>query len=128
MLSDGSYIVTIDLDRAAAHIVEAHQQLDHARFARACVTDKGDLLPRLHIQVDMLEDRRFTIITKGHIRKLDAPCAARNLNCTRRILDFNRFVEDSEDVIAAGKRNLHDAPALCQVPDRVINLLDVQYE
>ena len=58
-------------DLALLNIVEAVDQVGDGGLARAGRADKGDLLPRTAIQVDVMQHRFFRHIAKVHVRKGD---------------------------------------------------------
>ncbi len=65
-LLHGPDVLAIDGDRARVHIVEAAEQIDDGRLARARRADQGDGLAGLGRQADIMSTGLLRVVAKGH--------------------------------------------------------------
>ena len=71
VLLNGLDVVAVVQDPALLDVVEAVDQVRDRRLARAGGADKGDLLPRTAIQVDVMQDDLLLVVAEVHILKDD---------------------------------------------------------
>ena len=64
------YVVAVDLDRSAHHVVEPGHQIDHGGFARAGGAHQGDGLAGLDGEGHVLQNRLGGVIIEGHMVEL----------------------------------------------------------
>ena len=86
--ADATDVRTIERNRTRCGIVEAWNQAQERAFSRSCSTDKGDGLPRLNGEVDILDNHSFARIPEIHMGKLDATGGFLDINCIRSIRDI----------------------------------------
>ncbi|MNT61423.1 hypothetical protein D3C72_1990680 [compost metagenome] len=61
----------VDVYLSAGQFIEADEQIDQRRFAGAGRTDDGDLLPRLNLGREVLDDRMIrALVSKLHMLEL----------------------------------------------------------
>ena len=99
---DTAHIVPVDGDRAAVHVVKAHEQIDERRLAAARRADDGDALAGADIEVHILEQRRLRHVAERHMLQRDAARHVRERFRIRRVGDLLRLVHEREDTSSAG--------------------------
>ena len=70
---------------AALRLVEALQQREHGRFARARLADQPDALSRLDVQVEVVENRPAARIRERHALEIDAPALRHEFGRVRAV-------------------------------------------
>ena len=96
--------MAVDQDRALAHIVEATQQADDGRLARAGWADQGDGLAGLGGQVDLLQHRLACLVCKAHIVERDLALDLGQRFGVRQIGHRRLVVQHLEDALGPGQR------------------------
>ena len=89
--------MSVEADAAAAHFIEARQEVGHGRLAATALADEGHELAFRNLQVDASQDFVFAI-TEMHVLVFDA---------VFEILDFQCVFFFSDDLF--GIQNLEDA-------------------
>ena len=98
----------VDRDPARVDLVEAHQEVDQGRLARAGRPDDGDGVTRLDDEVQVLDERGIGEVAEGHVLQFhpagDGPPDPGERD-VRRLL---RLVEQLEDALRGRDRRLDD--------------------
>src|SRR5574344_144074 len=80
-----SDISSVQPDAAALHIIETHQKLHHCRLACASRPDDRNLLSRLYLCAEIMNDNLIRLIAKAYMLKADCsiklPDLCRMLRC-----------------------------------------------
>ena len=119
--SDGH---AVDRDRSGVGLVEAGQQIDHGRFARAGVTDEGDHLagPRLHR--DAFEGGDVVTVGKGHVAQHHVtPHRVRQVAAYVEARLFLR-IDHFEDPLSRGAAGLDDLVQTVEPRDRLVEEIE----
>ena len=90
-------VLPIDADRAALHIVKAHQQGDQRGLPGAGVPDQADPLAGLDGQAQLLEHRSGTIVGKGTPVEGDLPAARPECPPRRPVANFTRHDQHASE-------------------------------
>ena len=114
-----AHIVTVNLHRAAVHIVEAGDQVDYRGFARARRADQRDGLAGIDVEGDILEDHLFRVIGEGHIVKVHMTLDGRQVGRTLLGVDLNGRIEDFKDALGGGHRHQHVVVEVGKVVQRL---------
>ena len=69
-------VLAVDQDAPALDVVEAQQQVDDRRLARARAADQADLLAGPDVQVELLDHVALAAVGEAHL--LEADVAARD--------------------------------------------------
>src|SRR5574342_959560 len=94
MLGRFPQVNAVHAHSARRRVVEASEQLDDGRLARARLAHQRDRLTRAHIQIDTIQDERWVIrIMEGY--RLESDIALNGYHFLRvfRILNFDRSEE-----------------------------------
>ena len=91
-------------------VVEAHQQADDARLARAGRPDQGHGLSRLGDKVDVLQHRLVGLVAKMDALKGDPPLGRGQIYGVGRVDDLGLGVDQLKDALRAGQRRLELGP------------------
>ena len=78
---------------SARHVVKPHQQIDDRRLAAARRPDDRDALPRVRLQIQMLNQPLFRSVGETHVVNLDAPAYAVKLFRIQGIRRFGRLFD-----------------------------------
>ena len=76
-------VLSIHQDLSFIYIIEAHQQVDKCRLTASCRTNDCNTHTRFYIQIEVLDQFFFFIITKCHI--VDCNIAINFSKCSFRI-------------------------------------------
>ena len=101
---DVADVVAVDADGAARDLVAAADERRDRRLAGAGVADEGDRLARLHVQVDVLEDRHALDVVEVDVVEVDAAL-------DRLELDGVRPVDDAQRACPAPRRCARRRPS-----------------
>ena len=88
---------TVDQHAARAGVVEARDQVQHGRLARAGGADQGDGLAGGHDELGAIERRSAVRIGEPHRLETDFAAAHHQRQRTRRVLDLWLDIEHGED-------------------------------
>ncbi len=110
--------LAIDADLARRGIVEAQQQLDQGRLARAGGADQCQGMPRRHGQLDALDPSPGIAVTEGH--RLEADLAAHRLGQRPPavVAHLDRRGQQVEDAPRAGHGTLEEVDHLGEAGQR----------
>ncbi len=125
---DLGQVPAVDEDAAAGRVVEAAQQLDERRFARAAGADDADRLARLHLQRDVLEHRRAAFVVEAHVLQADALADAVQLVAVFVPADDGFGVEHVEDSFGTRRGILELLRQGRKPPDRHVHQADPAQE
>jgi len=123
-----AHVVAVDQHRAAVHVVEARQQVDDGRLARAGRPDDGDGLARLGGQAHAAQHVLVLVVAHPHVAQLDAPLDGRHLDRAGLVDHVRHFVQKLEDALDPGDGALHVGPQRRDHLDRLVELLGVGEE
>jgi hypothetical protein len=93
-------------DATPGRVVEAGDESRERRLPRAGVPDDRHALPRLDLEVDVLEHRPLRVVAEGRVLEADPAAAFRELAGAVGVGDLLGLVEDLEDALAGGRRAL----------------------
>ena len=69
---DVAHVGAVDEHRAGADVVQARDELDERRLARAGGADEGDRAARRHVEVDVVQGGpRRALVAQRHVAQLD---------------------------------------------------------
>ena len=111
-------IHAVHADRAAVDLVEAHQQIDERRLARAGWPDDGDHLPRSDVDIHVRDERHLGLVAEADMLELHRALRLRDHDRIRRIRNLLRFIEQFEDALRRGHRGLDDVRDIRELRDR----------
>ncbi len=123
-----AHVDAVDRHLAAGHVVEAGQQVDQRRLARARWPDDGDGLARCGHQVDALEHRFARLVFGHHLLEDHPPDDGRHRLCVEFLDDLRLLVEQVEDALGAGNRALDVGPEHGNLGDGLVETLHVADE
>ena len=117
----------VDQDAAVVDLVEAQEEVDEGRLAGAGGTDDGHGLAGLHVEREIVDERRVGQVAERHVFERDV--AARVLENDRRdrVGLLLGLVEQLEDALGRGRRALqhvHDAGHLRDRHGELARVLD----
>jgi len=101
-------VVPIHQNRAAVHIVEAHEQLDHGGLAGAGGSDDRDALPGVRVEGEVVDDDFIRAVAKAHVPEIHAPHHLLQLHRRFSVGSFLRFGQEFEDALRGGGGLLQD--------------------
>ena len=106
-LSDFSDVGAVYADTAGGHVVKPGYQLAEGGFATAGGADNGHRLPRLNVQVHMVQHGQISVVGKGQVIDVNFPHRLIQDNRVRRVflagLRGHDFPEAGQAGKAAGK-------------------------
>ena len=98
--------VAIDQHGPFGHVVEAADQVDQRRLARAAGAYQSDHFSGANDQVDAF-DHRAIAVAKADVAELDVSLQAAGMDRDGRFGNRGVPVEDAEDPLRSGRRPLH---------------------
>ena len=113
-------------DLPGIDVVEAHEEVYDGGLSGAGGTDQGDLLPGLHLQVEIIDDLLPGHIAEIHMAELDHSVARRHRLRPAPVLAL--LIQDREDPLRACDRRLDLAEQLCKLVDGTGELLGIDDE
>ena len=127
LLRQIAYVRAVDLDRAARHVVDAHEKIYQRRFSDAGFSDNADHLSRLDVKIDPAENLGRFVVSEGHVLEIDRS-AYLHLQRVRAVGNVDLFVDDLEHLRGRG-HELHDTPRKRRDPaERSVDHADIRGE
>ena len=109
---------------SAVDVVEAHEQLDHRRLARAGRADERDRLAFPHLGGEVVDDRLALLVAERHVVELDVAGDVGGRDA--RLLDLHLGrIQELEDALGGRGHLLQDVGDLRKLGDRLREVLDV---
>ena len=105
---DIAHVQLVDPHRAGGHVIEAHEQVEHRRLARAGRADEGDRLTGLRDEGKALESLRAIRIGKMHIAEFHRAGDAVHFQRARLVRHLRCGIDDLEDAVGCGRTFLRD--------------------
>ena len=102
-----AHVVPVQQHRAASHVVEPTDQVDHGALARAGGADERNRLPGLHGEGYVLQNGLFTVIGEGHVVEVHAAGNRRQVDRVGLVLNVGRRVHDFENALHGRHRGQH---------------------
>ena len=120
----------VDADAAAVHLEEAHEQIDHRGLARAGRADDGNLLARLHLGREVLDDDlvRRVGVAEADMVKFDRAAHLLDLLGLAALITELFALEEVEDAVRRGGSRLHVGHALRDLRQRRGEQADIEDE
>ena len=124
-----AHVHAVEQDLPLLHVVEAAEQADDARLARAGRADDGDARARRDLEAHVLQHRLVRVVGEVDVAELDV---AAHLPQRLRVGAGRRtgrlLVQQHEHALGGGHRRLHDVVLLGQVADRLEGAVGVLEE
>src|SRR5258705_7685701 len=108
MLRDGAKIAPVKLDDASLRVVEAQDEREHRRFARAARTNESVLFARFDFQIYVLERLRVLPVREIDVTKRNPAAAFGEHRCVGCILDGGFELHEVKDICRGGEALLHE--------------------
>ena len=94
-----AHVVAVQQHRAAGHVVEPADQVDHGALARAGGADERNRLPGLHGKGYVLQNGLFAVIGEGYVVEIHTAGNRRQVDGVGLILNVGRRVHDFENAL-----------------------------
>ena len=95
-----AHILAVDADGSRRQLIEARDQTDDRRFARACRPDKCRSLARFDNQINIFQDQTAGSVAEAHVFKFDSAlkfrCFVGLLACPAFALHIHHFLDALE--------------------------------
>ena len=109
----------VDGDRPRVGVVEASDEVDDARLARAGGAEDSEALPGARLDVYPLEDRLILHVAEAHVLQLDDAFSLGEVDGVWCLLHLGVDVEDDEDALCARECALYLSVEGADVLDRL---------
>ena len=122
---DPAQVVAVDQHGAAVGLVEARDQQRRGGLAAAARADDRHPLPRLHVEVEAVEDAAALVVAEADRVEVDLAAQRRQLDRVGGVGDRRGEVEQLEDPLDPGARLLADRQQSGELAGRRDQLADV---
>ena len=115
----------VQVDVSAVDLVEAHQKIDDGGLARPGRPHDGDRLTRVHVQVEVLDERLVGLVSEGDVLQDDAPLGGEQGRSTGAVGCLLVGCQELEDPLGRGQTRLQQVHLAGDLHDRVGELARV---
>ena len=122
-------VLAIDQDAAACHVIEAVEQPEHRRLARATLAHERDALVGVDLERHASERHVLVVVVrKVHVLELDLAVGHLQLRRPGRIADVDVLVQQLHQLVGIDQILVHDTIECAEHVERRIHLLQVRHK